>query len=337
MSDLYNFPLNSSDTEEKEKENEIIPENDSKNLHRIHHLVHRNKEARSQSAPLEEANNDDDTEFLSSYNYYIYYHSKAPRDPHLPKPKYVPKPDLGDIKESKAKDEEDQPKSNNDKQLENINQMMNNLNLDKPIVDINKLLNDEFQFDNINNNSSNKPNNNENNTNIGQNYNNINNDKGNNFLPNKLDLIGDDNINLYNFVNNNANSANLTSEKNINNDNYINSMGINQPFNSNVNNGNNEQNLEEQLLNFSGIEEMNNSYSDISNNSFIGQTISNFQESANCSFTDYHTNHNLLNISNYSSNNLSNNQIKNNFGMNYLNNSFSGVGYYSIINWNCKY
>ena len=101
----------------------------------------------------------------------------------------------------------------------------------------------------------------------------------------------------------------------------------------NEKNGNSEQNLEEQSLNFSGIEEMNNSYSDISNNSFIGQTISNFQESANCSFTDYHTNHNLLNISNYSSNNLSNNQIKNNFGMNYLNNSFSGVGYYSIINF----
>jgi hypothetical protein len=101
----------------------------------------------------------------------------------------------------------------------------------------------------------------------------------------------------------------------------------------NEKNGNNEQNLEEQSLNFSGIEEMNNSYSDISNNSFIGQTISNFQESANCSFTDYHTNHNLLNISNYSSNNLSNNQIKNNCGMNYLNNSFSGVGYYSIINF----
>ena len=72
----------------------------------------------------------------------------------------------------------------------------------------------------------------------------------------------------------------------------------------NEKNGNSEQNLEEQSLNFSGIEEMNNSYSDISNNSFIGQTISNFQESANCSFTDYHTNHNLLNISNYSSNNL---------------------------------
>ena len=103
---------------------------------------------RSQSAPLEEANNDDDAEFLSSYNYYIYYHSKKGKgiDPHLPKPTYVPKPDLGDIKESKAKDEEDQPKFNNDRQLETINQMMNNLNLDKAI-DFNKLLNDDFQND----------------------------------------------------------------------------------------------------------------------------------------------------------------------------------------------
>ena len=85
MSEIYNFPLNSTETEGKE--NEIIPENDSKNLHRIHHIIHKNNQVRSQSAPLEEANNDDDTEFLSSYNYYIYYHIKIPRDPHLPKPK----------------------------------------------------------------------------------------------------------------------------------------------------------------------------------------------------------------------------------------------------------
>ena len=70
----------------------------------------------------------------------------------LPKPTYVPNHDVGDINESKAKDEEDLPKSSTDKQLETINQMMNNLNLDKP-MDINKLLNDEFQCDNTNTNN----------------------------------------------------------------------------------------------------------------------------------------------------------------------------------------
>ena len=144
MSNIYNIPIPSSELEEKPSE--IIPKKDQKNLHKILQIIHKNKEVRSQSAPLEEANNDDDAEFLSSYNYYIYYHSKKAIDLHLPKPTYVPKADLGDIKESKAKDEEDQPKFNNDRQLETINQMMNNLNLDKAI-DFNKLLNDDFQND----------------------------------------------------------------------------------------------------------------------------------------------------------------------------------------------
>ncbi len=97
---------------------------------------------------------------------------------------------------------------------------------------------------------------------------------------------------------------------------------------------NNENKLD--TLNFSGIEDMNNSYSDSSNNSFINQTntYSNLKERNNCSFTNYHTNHNLLNNSiNYNSNNLLNKSL--NYGMNILNNSFSG-GYYSNINfYNC--
>lgn len=241
MSDLYNFPNTPPDLEEKEPE--IIPKNDSKNLHKIRHIVHKNNQARSQSAPLEEANNDDDDEFLSSYNYYIFYHTKNPKDPHLPKPTYVPKPDLGDIKESKAKDEEDQPKSSNDRQLETINQMMNNLNLDKPIVDINKLLNDEFQNEsNTNNNINNKSNNNlsGNSNNLGNNM--INSDNsGNNLLPNKLDILGDDsnNFNLYNFVNNDNINSNVLKQS-IKSDNNINSIGNNLPFNPSVNKGFNE-------------------------------------------------------------------------------------------------
>ena len=240
MSELYNFPLTSSDKEEKDTE--IIPKNDSKNLHKIRHIVHKNKRARSQSAPLEEANNDDDAEFLSSYNYYIFYHSKNPRDPHLPKPTYVPNPDLGDIKESKAKDEEDQPKINNDKHLDTITQMMNNLNLDKP-MDFNKLLNDEFQNDNtnINNNKLNSNLNINNNNNIGNNLNNMQNNDNMNLLQNKLDIFGDDNFNMYNFVNNDNICNDIPNNKlSKKSDNNINNLGNYTPFNPNVNNNINE-------------------------------------------------------------------------------------------------
>ena len=237
MSDIYNIPMPSSEIEEKPSE--IIPKKDQKNLHKIRQIIHKNKEVRSQSAPLEEANNDDDAEFLSSYNYYIYYHSKKDIDPHLPKPTYVPKPDLGDIKESKAKDEEDQPKFNNDRQLETINQMMNNLNLDKAI-DFNKLLNDDFQND-INSNSKFGINNNELNNNSGFSKL-LNNDKNMNNLPqkNKSSLLGDDNFILNNFVNNdNINNINTNNKANLNlnSENNINNIESNLPFNSNnVNN-----------------------------------------------------------------------------------------------------
>ena len=328
MSEIYNFPLNSTETEGKE--NEIIPENDSKNLHRIHHIIHKNNQVRSQSAPLEEANNDDDTEFLSSYNYYLYYHSKVPRDPHLPKPKYVPKPDLGDIKESKAKDEEDQPKSSNDKQLETINQMMNNLNLDKPIVDINKLLNDEFQIDNVNtnSNSNNKLNNNENNinNNNGQNNNNnISNEKGNNLLPNNLDLIRDDNFNLYNFVNNNNSDSNIpTNDKSIKSDNYINSMGINIPFNPNVNNNINEQDIFNNINYNNKIG--NNNLMDNNNNLFNMMILQNMQKDPNFN-PNLNSNFNInyfnqqINNNNFLLNNYNNNpQVNLDQIFNYQNN-----------------
>ena len=84
MSDLYNLHLPLSETDEKPPE--ITPPETDSNTHKIRHIIHKNKQDRSQSAPLEEANNDDDAEFLSSYNYYLFYTNKNPRDPHLPKP-----------------------------------------------------------------------------------------------------------------------------------------------------------------------------------------------------------------------------------------------------------
>jgi hypothetical protein len=41
---------------------------------------------------------DENNEYLSSYNYYIYYYSMKPKDPRLPKPLYKPSPDLDFIK-----------------------------------------------------------------------------------------------------------------------------------------------------------------------------------------------------------------------------------------------
>jgi hypothetical protein len=42
--------------------------------------------------------NEESSEYIGSYNYYIYYHSIKPRDPRLPKPTYKPMPDLEFIK-----------------------------------------------------------------------------------------------------------------------------------------------------------------------------------------------------------------------------------------------
>ena len=38
-------------------------------------------------------------DYISTYNYYIYYNSIRPRDPRLPKPTYTPMPDLDFIKD----------------------------------------------------------------------------------------------------------------------------------------------------------------------------------------------------------------------------------------------
>ena len=166
MSDLYTFQLNTSDNEEKDPE--ISEQKENFAFHKIKHIIHRNAEPRSKSAPLVEFEKEDDTDFLSSYNYYIYYNSIVPRDPHLPKPTYVPKQDLDDIKETKAKDEEDQPDlatETSNKQLETISTMMNNLNIEGngSMNDINKLINEipntnfdlQNQIGNIGNNYSN--------------------------------------------------------------------------------------------------------------------------------------------------------------------------------------
>ena len=86
---------------------------------------------RSKSAPIEEVTDDDKkVEYLSSYNYFVYYNSIKPRDPRLPKPTYKPVPDLAFIKETMNKEEEEDKdeKSNNNNDL---NEEFNKLSLDE--------------------------------------------------------------------------------------------------------------------------------------------------------------------------------------------------------------
>ena len=281
MSDLNNFPI----TLNKDLKNpEVIPNSENSKLRKIHDLMYRNNGLRSQSAPLEQDNNDNNTDFLNSYNYYLFYHSKNPRDPHLPKPTYVPKPDLADIKESKDKDEEEQSKLSNDKQLETINQMMNNLNFDKSI-DINKLLNDEFQNENTNNNSNNKfgMSNNSNNSNVvNYNGNKLNNENANNMPLNlNSEVFGNANFNLYNFVNNDNISSTIPNNK------------INKMDDSNINR--------------------------LGNNISFNPSIKNMFDNSNNSLNNMYSNNNVINKSNNI--NLNNNNINNDFIKNNNNNN----------------
>lgn len=72
-------------------------------LHRPKHIKknHLLDLERSKSAPIEETSDgEQNDDYLSSYNYYIYYNSITPRNPHMPKPTYKPNPNLAFIKES---------------------------------------------------------------------------------------------------------------------------------------------------------------------------------------------------------------------------------------------
>ena len=82
----------------------------------------------SKTAPAVQDLEEDSTDYIGTYNYYMYYNSLKPKDPRLPKPTYQPKPDLGFIKESRVKDEEDHDQEKAP-ELESLNFMMNNLSL----------------------------------------------------------------------------------------------------------------------------------------------------------------------------------------------------------------
>jgi hypothetical protein len=125
MADINKNNLQQDDESQKNKE-ELIT------LHRPKHIKkkHLLDLERSKSAPIEETNDgEQNDDYLSSYNYYIYYNSIKPRNPHMPKPTYKPNPNLAFIKESQ-KDEEDEDlqesgKENNFNQIDELNEHFN--------------------------------------------------------------------------------------------------------------------------------------------------------------------------------------------------------------------
>ena len=91
---------------------------------------------RSKSAPAVEdiGNEEENDNYISSYNYYLYYNSIKPVDPRLPKPTYTPKPNLEFIRESKPKDEEDDEPGENqnmNEKIENVTKEMEKLNIEQ--------------------------------------------------------------------------------------------------------------------------------------------------------------------------------------------------------------
>ena len=129
MTENNNSPSKGDDTSKKQEE--------SMTLHRPKHIKKNNPLdlERSKSAPIEETSDSGETnEYLSSYNYYIYYNSIKPKDPRLPKPLYKPQPNLAYIKETQNKeDEEDDEQQEIGKdinnQIEDLNQEFNKFQL----------------------------------------------------------------------------------------------------------------------------------------------------------------------------------------------------------------
>ena len=336
MSDLYNFQLASLGKDEKDPE--IQDQKDNFTFHKIKHITHRNAEPRSKSAPLVEFEKEDDSDFISSYNYYIYYNSIVPHDPHLPKPTYVPKQNLDDIKETKAKDEEDQPdltNETNNKQLETISNMVKNLNIEGNgnMNDVDKLMDDipntNFDLSSPIGNLGNNPGSNQNNhlnNNVYGDFFNMNQNMGknnefNNNLLNKLDMI---NNNIYNF-------NQFISDKNNINLNNISNKDLNQ-FGNNLNNNKFEDN---NFVNNNILPGKNNNNDfNIYNNNSLNKKYNNMnlkmnnnnnQMFNNDNFNNINSNDPLLNmmflhnLQNMKKNESLPNNINPNFNINYFN------------------
>ena len=134
-----------SEKENKPKEEEENPNNLPNKPEKIKKFRGNFDPNRSKSAPIEafeKIQSDDpyetfekiqnDDNYISTYEYYQYYYSLKPINPRLPKPTYIPEPNLEFIRESKKELEEDEKLENPNlnPNLENITNDIQNLNLD---------------------------------------------------------------------------------------------------------------------------------------------------------------------------------------------------------------
>ena len=116
--------------QKKETEDQVTPQRPKQ----IFRKYKKNDPSRSKSAPADQFTGEaeENEDYISSYNYFIYYNTIKPKNPHLPKPTYKPKPNLDFIKE-KEEEEEKTPERNeniNINPIENIAKELNQLNLD---------------------------------------------------------------------------------------------------------------------------------------------------------------------------------------------------------------
>ena len=188
MAEDMNFQKGEGE-QEKAPEEQVMPQ-------RPKHIFRKNQKndpLRSKSAPAEDFSNenDDNEDYISSYNYFIYYNSIKPVDPRLPKPTFKPKPNLDFIKETKDKEEEDEE----NQEQENDNANINHIN---PLENLTQLTNELNQLNlepntNTSNNNQDSSNQNMFNDNFvnkypkNQNQNNKNSFNGFNDTPSPLD------------------------------------------------------------------------------------------------------------------------------------------------------
>ena len=199
----------------------------------------------SKTAPIETDTDfnfdvDNNEDYISTYNYFIYYNSIKPRDPRLPKPTYKQMPDIEYIKEGIK-----------DKEIKESEEDFNDINIGK---NIHQFLGEDEKLDKMMNNLNLKDNSNSPKMNQG-------------IIPEedydvrKHNL--DDNKNLNNF-----NFGNQTGVKN-------NDMAPTPMDFHNVQNQNNQINYQNMINNPFGYGMINNNNNEIMNNFYANNNQSN--------------------------------------------------------------
>ena len=252
----------------------------------------------SKTAPIETDTDfnfdvDNNEEYISTYNYYIYYNSIKPRDPRLPKPTYKPMPDIDYIKEGiKEKEIKENDEEFNDINIgknihqflgedEKLDKMMNNLNLkdnsNSPQNNQGIIPEEDYDIRKNNNLDDNK---NLNNFNLNFGNQNQYNIKNNDMAPTPMDLYNgmqnqNNQINYQNMMNNPFGYGMINNNNDINNfyggnNNNINNQMNNNDIDNNINNPNysniknNNMNMNEMYQN-SPFMNMNDVYPNFKN------------------------------------------------------------------------